>query len=159
MMGNIPEVVAAISTPLGMGGIGVVRISGRGAQKIADRVFRGAEKLQDKKGYEALFGGIYDQDGVKIDECVALNFLAPKSFTGENTVELSCHGGIFVMKRVLSAVLSAGASPAGPGEFTKRAFMNGKMDLTQAEAVMDLISAEGERARQSALAGKDGALS
>lgn len=155
------KTIAAISTPLAPGGIGMVRISGDDAQKIADRVFcsRSGKKLEEIEGYKALYGMVRDENGEKIDEAIALNFRAPASFTGENVVELSCHGGIYLVKRVLAAVLAAGAVPAGPGEFTKRSFLNGKTDLAQAEAVMDLISAQGEQAARVALSGRDGVLS
>ena len=155
------KTIAAISTALAPGGIGVVRISGEDAQKVADRVFRArsGKKLAQCKGYQALYGGVYGPDGEKIDEAVALNFLAPASFTGENVVELSCHGGVYLVRKLLEAVFAAGAAPAGPGEFTKRAFLNGKTDLAQAEAVMDLISARGEQAARVALSGREGALS
>lgn len=155
------KTIAAISTPLAPGGIGMVRISGDDAQKIADRVFcsRSGKKLEEIEGYRALYGMVQDENGEKIDEAIALNFRGPASFTGENVVELSCHGGIYLVKRVLAAVLAAGAVPAGPGEFTKRSFLNGKTDLAQAEAVMDLISAQGEQAARVALSGRDGVLS
>jgi tRNA modification GTPase len=151
--------IAAISTPQAAGGIGVIRISGKDARKVAGKVFYSVsgKKLDDIKGYRALYGRVRDEKG-DIDEAVALNFREPNSYTGENVVELSCHGGLTVLRRVLRAVFAAGASPAGPGEFTRRAFMNGKISLTQAESVMQLISAKGEAAARSALAGHDGAL-
>lgn len=113
--------VAAVSTPQAPGGLGIIRISGEGAQQVADRVFRAksGKKLAELEGYRALFGAVYDGDQA-LDECVALNYRAPASYTGENTVELSCHGGLYLLRRVLQAVLSAGARPAGPGEFTRR---------------------------------------
>ena len=153
--------IAAISTPLAPGGIGVIRISGENAQEIADKVFvsLSGKKIADMEGYRALYGYVTDEKGEKLDECVALNFIAPKSFTGENVVELSCHGGVYIMKKVLSAVYAAGARPAAPGEFTRRAFLNGKMDLAQAESVMDIISAQGEQAARAAMSVKEGSLS
>ncbi len=153
------ETVAAISTAQGQGGIGVIRISGDKAVKIADKVFKsvGGKCLAEIPGYNALFGHVYS-NGEIIDEVVALKFIAPKSFTGEDVVEISCHGGVFVTKEVLSAVISAGASPAGPGEFTKRAYLNGKIDLTEAESVMDIISAKSKSAVKAALYVKEGAL-
>lgn len=152
--------IAAISTAQGAGGIGVIRISGADAIAVADRVFKpaGGRKLEDYLGYTAGFGHIYD-DGQKIDEAVALVFKAPHSYTGEDVVELSCHGGVYITQLVLRAVLKNGASPALPGEFTKRAFLNGKMDLTEAEAVMDIISSQGAAAARAALSCKEGALS
>lgn len=154
------ETIAAISTALAPGGIGIVRISGTQARAIAAKLFRPSnptKDLEDLPGYCALYGKVLD-DQEEIDEAIALNFRAPKSFTGEDVVELSCHGGPVVLSRVLQAALRAGAVPAGPGEFTKRAFLNGKIGLTQAESVMDLIGAQGEQAARAALAEKNGAL-
>ena len=154
------ETIAAISTAQAPGAVGIVRISGPDAQVVADRVFVSAhgKKLNGIHGYSALYGRVRDGEGEDIDEAVALNFRAPASFTGENVVELSCHGGIYVMRRLLNAVFEAGAVPAGPGEFTRRAFLNGKMGLTEAESVMEIIGAQGEQAAKTALAGHDGAL-
>lgn len=154
------QTIAAVSTPLASGGIGVIRISGDDAITVADKAFRvtSGKKLSSLKGYTAAHGRVHI-DGEDIDECVALVFRAPKSYTGEDTVEISCHGGMYVTNRVLSAVLSSGAVPAGPGEFTKRAFLNGKMDLSEAEAVMSLIGAQGEQGARAAMTALDGALS
>ncbi len=154
------KTIAAISTAQGLGGIGVIRISGDDAIMIADKIFSAMSKnkLADSTGYTAHFGYVHS-DNEKIDECIATVFRAPHSYTGENVVELSCHGGIYVTKRVLRAVLDNGAVSADAGEFTKRAFLNGKMDLTQAEAVMDIISAKSSAAARSALATHEGALS
>ena len=151
--------IAAISTAQGEGGIGVIRISGERAIEIADAVFKNinGKKLADMKGYTAAYGSI-QYENEKLDEAVALVFRAPHSYTGENVVELSCHGGIYISRQVLRAVLEAGAKPAEAGEFTKRAFLNGKLDLTEAEAVMDIISAKSRSAARSALSVKDGAL-
>ncbi len=153
--------VAAISTALGSGGIGVIRISGDDAIVIADKVFKSInnKKLKDLKGYNAVFGHIYDEFNQKIDECVALVFKAPNSYTGENVVEISCHGGIFITKEVLRTIINSGALPAPAGEFTKRAFLNGKIDLAQAESVMDLIKANSKNAAREALLCKDGKIS
>ena len=153
------KTIAAVSTPQAPGGIGIVRISGPNAREIANKVFisKSGKTLNDIKGYTALYGRVHDENE-DIDEAIALNYIAPYSFTGEDVVELSCHGGIYIMRRVLKAVLSAGAVPAGPGEFTRRAFINGKIGLTEAESVMELISAQGKQAVRTALAGHDGAL-
>lgn len=153
------ETVAAVSTPNGEGGIGLIRISGDKAVAIADRVFTSVSgrRIADISGYQALYGYAHDGDG-KIDEVVALRFCAPKSYTGEDVVEITCHGGRYVTKRVLRAVFSAGALPAGPGEFTKRAFLNGKIDLSRAESVANIISSSGENALKAALKGHDGAI-
>ncbi|MFU0832031.1 MAG: tRNA modification GTPase MnmE [Oscillospiraceae bacterium] len=151
--------IAAIATPQAPGGIGIVRISGPKAREIAGKVFlsRRGKSLDELNGYSALYGKVIDEDG-DIDEAIALNFRAPASFTGEDVVELSCHGGLIIMRRLLRAVIRAGAVPAGPGEFTRRAFLNGKIGLTQAESVMQLVSAQGEQAAKAALAGHEGAL-
>ena len=151
-------VIAAIATPPAAAGIGVIRLSGDGAIAVADKVFRPLGKgktLGGLDGYSALYGHAYDRDG-DIDDCVALVFRAPHSYTGEDVVELSCHGGLYLLKRVLRATLDAGAVPAEAGEFTKRAFLNGKMDLTGADAVMDLIGAGGALAARAALAAREG---
>ena len=142
------KTIAAISTAAAPGGIGIIRISGNEARAVGDRVFRAAsgETLSEAAGYTCRFGHVQDESGARLDECIATVFAAPKSFTGEDVVELSCHGGLFILKTVLQAVFAAGAAPAAPGEFTRRAFLNGKMDLAQAEAVMELISALGREA-------------
>lgn len=151
--------IAAISTGMAAGGIGIVRISGENAIKIADSIFSSVSgrKIADISGYCALYGKAVDGETV-LDTAVALLFRAPKSYTGEDVVEISCHGGLYITKRVLRAALSAGAVPAEPGEFTKRAFLNGKMDLTGAESVMNLISAQGEEAEKIALGILEGGL-
>lgn len=154
------KTIAAISTAPAPGGIGIVRISGPGARRVADRVFRSpsGKRVEEAKGYTALYGRAYDGQDQPVDEVIALVFAAPKSYTGEDVVELSCHGGLFVTRKLLSAVLAAGARLAEAGEFTRRAYENGKLDLTQAEAVMDLISATGEKAAAAAFAAREGAL-
>jgi tRNA modification GTPase len=151
--------IAAIATPLAPGGIGIVRISGTDAIAVADRVFRSKRGvvLSEMAAYTAAFGHAYN--GVRLlDECVALVFRAPKSYTGEDVVEISCHGGVHILRSVLEAAIAAGARLAQPGEFTKRAFLNGRIDLTRAEAVMDLISAKGGQAAAAAIAQHEGAL-
>lgn len=139
------SVIAGISTPNAPGGIAVIRISGDSALEIADKVFKtpNGKKAVDMKGYTCAYGHVYD-DGQLIDECILTVFKAPHSYTGEDVAEISCHGGLFVTKKILRAVLKNGAEPSGAGEFTKRAFINGKLDLTQADAVMDIISAKGD---------------
>ncbi len=151
--------IAAISTANGIGGMGVIRISGDNACQVAQNVFRSVsdKNITHMKGYTATFGMVYD-DGEPIDEAVALVFKAPHSYTGEDVVEISCHGGLYVTKRVLRAVLKNGAVSAQPGEFTKRAFLNGKMGLTEAEAVMDIISARGKQSAKAALSCMEGKL-
>ena len=151
--------IAAISTPIGQGGMGVIRISGENALGIADSIFESVsgKKITEMKGYTASFGKITD-NGEHIDDAVVLVFRAPHSYTGEDVVEISCHGGIYVTKRILRAVLGRGAKPAQPGEFTKRAFLNGKMGLTEAESVMDIISASGGQSARAALSVMEGNL-
>ncbi len=152
--------IAAIATAQAAAGVGVIRISGENALTVGDSVFSAlsGKKLCELQGYSALYGKVYDGE-TPIDDCVALVFRAPKSYTGEDVVELSCHGGLYILQRALRAVFAAGAVPAEAGEFTKRAFLNGKMDLNEAEAVMSLISASGEEARAATLNALDGALS
>ena len=137
--------IAAIATAPGAGGIAVVRLSGPESYAVAARVFHPAnpnKNVEEAKGYTALFGSFVEGDDA-FDEGVALFFRAPHSYTGEDVVELSCHGGSAVARRLVEACIAAGAAPAAPGEYTRRAFLNGKMSLTQAEAVMDIISADG----------------
>ncbi|MDD3193693.1 MAG: tRNA uridine-5-carboxymethylaminomethyl(34) synthesis GTPase MnmE [Oscillospiraceae bacterium] len=155
-----PSTIAAISTPLGAGGIGVIRISGPNAVAVAEAVFSPAKNqpLSSSRGYAAHYGRLHDTDG-DFDEAVATVFRAPHSYTGEDVVELSCHGGLYLVQRALRAALDQGAQPAAPGEFTKRAYLNGKFSLSQAESVMDLIGASGRQAARAALAGRDGVLS
>lgn len=157
---NNMSTIAAIATAQAAAGLGTVRISGENALTVGDSVFSAlsGKKLSSLPDYSALYGKVYD-GSTPIDDCVALVFKAPKSYTGEDVVELSCHGGLYIMQKVLRAVLNAGAVPAEAGEFTKRAFLNGKMDLNEAEAVMSLISASGEEARAATLNALDGALS
>ena len=154
------DTIAAICTPLGEGGVSIVRISGDRAFEIAKKVFKpkNNKDLEKMKGYTAAFGKVYD-DNELLDDAVALVFRSPKSYTGEDTVEISVHGGTHLIRRVLRAITAAGARLAEGGEFTKRAFLNGKMSLTEAESVMNLISAKSDRALNIATKNKEGALS
>ncbi len=154
------KTIAAVATPSGSGGIGIIRISGADAIAVADKVFSAAshKKICEIDGYTALFGNVKNESEV-IDEAIALLFRAPKSYTGEDVVELSVHGGSVVVKKALRAVIAAGAQLAENGEFTRRAYQNGKMDLIEAEAVMGLISASGEKAQRASLALHRGAAS
>ena len=152
--------IAAIATAPGAGGIAVVRLSGPESYVVAARVFHPAnpnKNVEEAKGYTALFGSFVEGDDA-FDEGVALFFRAPHSYTGEDVVELSCHGGSAVARRLVEACIAAGAAPAAPGEYTRRAFLNGKMSLTQAEAVMDIISADGKQGAALANASLSGAL-
>lgn len=152
--------IAAISTPLGTGGVGIIRISGKNATEIADRIFVSVNgiKLSSSKGYRAYFGRIFDGE-TAVDEVVCLVFRAPHSYTGEDVVEINCHGGVVLLKKILRLVLQNGAQAAAPGEFTKRAFLNGKLDLSEAESVMTLISAQGEQGANAAFNQLEGSLS
>ncbi|MBQ6570621.1 MAG: tRNA uridine-5-carboxymethylaminomethyl(34) synthesis GTPase MnmE [Clostridia bacterium] len=154
------NVIAAISTAQAAAGIGVIRISGDNARAVAAKVFRAAgdKNILTMPGYTAAYGRVFDGEE-EIDEAVALVFAAPKSYTGEDVVELQCHGGMYNLKRVLRAVYKNGAVPAAPGEFTKRAVLNGKLSLTKAEAVMDIIGAQNAQAARAALSARDGAIS
>jgi tRNA modification GTPase len=153
------DVIAAVATAPGEGAIGIIRVSGAGAISLVDRIFRGGRKtLADAPGYTIHHGRVVGSTGEEVDEVLAAVFRAPHSYTGEEAVELSCHGGRVVTGAVLAAVLRAGARSAEPGEFTRRAFLNGKMDLTQAEAVADLIAARSERARAVSVAQLEGKL-
>ena len=152
--------IAAIATAPGAGGIAVVRLSGPESYAVAARVFHPANpnrNVEEAKGYTALFGSFVEGDDA-FDEGVALFFREPHSYTGEDVVELSCHGGSAVARRLVEACIAAGAAPAAPGEYTRRAFLNGKMSLTQAEAVMDMISADGKQGAALANASLSGAL-
>lgn len=153
---NQSEPVAAIATPIGEGGIAVIRVSGRDAITKVSTIFRG-KNLESVPTHTVHFGHII-RDGRKIDEVVATIFRSPKSYTGEDTVEISCHGGVLVTQEVLETVLATGIRAAEPGEFTMRAFLNGKMELSQAEAVADLIHAKSRKAVEAAQQQLDGAL-
>lgn len=151
--------IAAIATAIGASGIGVVRMSGSRAVEIAQTFFRSnsGKYLRDCKGYTACLGRVFDAQG-DLDDAIATVYRAPKSYTGEEVVEISCHGGMVAVRNVLQLCLQNGAVGAAPGEFTKRAFLNGKIDLTQAEAIADIISAQGNHAVRAAISAKDGAL-
>ncbi len=153
------DTIAAISTPIGEGGISIVRLSGEDAVKIANRVFKGKD-LTRAASHTIHYGHVIDpQSGEVIDEVLAAVMLAPKTFTRENVVEFNCHGGIVVTNRILQLLLANGARMADPGEFTKRAFVHGRIDLTQAESVMDIVRAKTDRSREIAVAQLEGGLS
>jgi tRNA modification GTPase len=156
-MNNAPDSIAAISTPAGEGAIALVRISGRDAIAIADKIFRGKGTPSKFPSHLQRLGEIVD-DGELVDQVMLSVHRAPASYTGEDLVEISCHGGTLVSARVLETCLRAGARAAEPGEFTERAFHNGKMDLTQAEAVIDLIRAQTDLALRSATEQLEGRL-
>lgn len=143
------DTIAAIATPLGTAALAVIRVSGPEAIKKVNQVFKG-KNLEKVKGHTICYGHILDINGEVIDEIMASVFIAPKSFTGENTVELTTHGGILVSQKVLERLLEVGILLAEPGEFSKRAYLNGRIDLVQAEGIMDLISASNENAMKLA---------
>lgn len=152
------DTIAAISTPLGEGGISIVRVSGEDAVEIANKVFKGKD-LTQVASHTINYGHIVDPaSGQVIDEVMASVMLAPKTFTKEDTVEINCHGGIVVTNDILQLLLANGARMADPGEFTKRAFVNGRIDLTQAESVMDIIRAKTDKARAVAVKQLEGGL-
>lgn len=155
------DTIVAISTPPGEGGIGVVRLSGKSALAAADVLFRAKAGVlpSRQKNFSARYGHVVFDDGAIIDEALVLVMRAPKSYTGEDVVEISAHGGTAVLAAIVRAALKAGARPAQPGEFTKRAFLNGRLDLVQAEAVLDLIEAKTDLTRGWAAAQLKGALS
>ena len=158
-IGRESDTIAAISTALSNSGIGIIRISGGEAIAVADRIFRnGKKRLSEVPSHTVHYGVIHDGDLI-LDEVLVLVMRGPHSYTGEDTVEIDCHGGVLVMKRILEAVIRYGAVPAEPGEFTKRAFLNGRMDLSQAEAVMDVICAKNEYARKSSICQLKGSVS
>ena len=152
--------IAAISTSMSEAGIGIVRMSGEDAFEIADRIYRGKnnKRLSGQKSHTIHYGYI-EEDGETIDEVLVMLMRGPHTFTGEDTVEINCHGGVYVLQRVLEACLRGGARPAQPGEFTKRAFLNGKLDLSQAEAVIDVINARNQYALRSSVSQLGGAVS
>ena len=155
---TVSETIAAISTPPGEGAIALVRISGATAVKIADTIFRGKEEPSRFVSHVQHLGEIFGAENELIDQAVVAVHRAPASYTGEDLVEISCHGGTLVSAKVLEACLRGGARAARPGEFTERAFLNGKMDLTQAEAVIDLIRARTDLALRSATEQLEGRL-
>ena len=145
--------IAAISTAMSASGIGIIRISGENAMDVISRIYRskgGKKKIKEVPTHTIHYGYIYDGEEL-IDEVLVMIMHAPRTFTGEDTVEIDCHGGVYAMQRVLDTVLKNGAEIAEPGEFTKRAFLNGRMDLSQAEAVMDVIQAKNEYALRSSM--------
>lgn len=154
------DTIAAIATALSPSGIGIVRISGPEAFSVAGKIYRspkGEKQLEKVKSHTIHYGFILDE-GEIVDEVMVMAMRGPRSYTGEDTVEIDCHGGLLAVRRVLETVLKSGARPAEPGEFTKRAFLNGRIDLSQAEAVMDIIEAKNEYALKSSLSQLKGSV-
>ena len=156
----IKETIAAIATAMSSSGIGIVRMSGPDSFEIIDKIFqpkKADKKLSNEKGYSLHYGFIKDGEDM-IDEVLVLAMRGPHSYTAEDTIEIDCHGGIFVVKKILETVIKYGARVADPGEFTKRAFLNGRIDLSQAEAVIDVINAKNEMALKSSLSQLKGSV-
>ncbi|MCI6466817.1 MAG: tRNA uridine-5-carboxymethylaminomethyl(34) synthesis GTPase MnmE [Faecalicatena sp.] len=151
------DTIAAISTGMTNSGIGIVRISGDEAFHVIDKIYKGKDRLKEAESHTIHYGFIIDEEET-IDEVLVMLMRSPRTFTGEDTVEINCHGGTYVVKRVLETVIKNGARPAEPGEFTKRAFLNGKMDLSQAEAVIDVITSKSEYALQSSISQLKGSV-
>ena len=152
------DTIAALATPPGQGGIAIVRVSGEAARTCFDALFRPAGK-QKMESHRLLYGHLYDQNGSLIDECMAVLMLAPRSYTREDVAEFHVHGGEQVARQALNALYALGVRPAEAGEFTRRAFLNGRIDLSRAEAVMRLIKAQGEQASRAALRQLTGGVS
>lgn len=153
------ETIAAIATGLGNSGIGIVRISGVDAFSIIDKIFqaKSGKKIRECRGYTIHYGNIIDNDEI-IDEVLVMVMRGPRSYTAEDTIEINCHGGVLVTRTVLDAVIRNGARPAEPGEFTKRAFLNGRIDLSQSEAVIDVINSQNQFALQNSISQLRGSL-
>lgn len=151
------DTICAIATSMNSSGIGIIRISGENAISFADSIFRGKSKLSDCESHTINYGHIYDNDQL-IDEVLVLIMRAPRSYTTEDVIEIHCHGGILILKKILSLLVSVGCRIAEPGEFTKRAFLNGRIDLSEAESIMDLISSSSELAMKNSIKQLSGSL-
>lgn len=154
------ETIAAIATAMNASGIGIIRISGDESMEVIHRIYRskcGKKDIRQAVTHTIHYGYIYDEDKI-VDEVLVMIMKAPRTFTGENTVEIDCHGGVYAMRKVLETVLKNGARIAEPGEFTKRAFLNGRLDLSQAEAVIDVINAQNDYALKSSISQLKGSV-
>lgn len=145
------DTIAAIATPFSSSGIGIIRVSGEESIALVDKIYRGRRSLNDYNANTINYGHIVDQNGEVVDEVLVSVFRTPHSYTGEDSVEINCHGGIFILRKVLDLVYATGIRPAEPGEFSKRAFLNGRMDLSEAESVMDLISSGSEASYKNSI--------
>ena len=154
------DTIAAIATAMTSSGIGIIRISGQDAFAVIKQIFRkkNGKEIDTEKSHRVHYGYIFDGDEM-IDEVLVLIMKGPHSYTAEDTVEIDCHGGVLMMKKILETVIKYGARPAEPGEFTKRAFLNGRIDLSQAEAVIDVINAKNEYAMKSSVSQLNGGIS
>ena len=156
------DTIVAIATALSNSGIGIIRVSGDEAVSIVNEIYRdksGLKTMSTMKSHTIHYGFIVDEKGDTVDEVMISYMKGPKSFTAEDTVEINCHGGVLLLNRILELVIKSGARLAEPGEFTKRAFLNGRMDLSEAEAVMDIIHAQNELALKSSVSQLKGAVS
>ena len=153
------ETIAAISTATGNGGIGIIRMSGKDCFKILEKIFKPINKSTEINGYTIKYGHIVDKDDNVIDEVLVSYFKEPKSYTTENMCEINSHGGFVIERRILEECLKNGAILAEPGEFTKRAFLNGRIDLIQAESVIDLINSKSEKEAKASISQLEGNLS
>ncbi|TGV30574.1 tRNA uridine-5-carboxymethylaminomethyl(34) synthesis GTPase MnmE, partial [Mesorhizobium sp. M00.F.Ca.ET.186.01.1.1] len=154
------DTIAAVATPMGEGGIAVIRVSGAEALEVVDKIYKGKQRLSTVDSHTIHYGHLYDpHTGDRVEEVLVSVMRAPRTFTREDVVEVNCHGGIVSVEKVLELILDNGARLAEPGEFTKRAFLNGRVDLSQAEAVIDLIRAKTDRAMKVALNQVEGKLS
>ena len=154
---NHSDTICAIATSLNSSGIGIIRVSGEESISIVDSIFRGKNKLVDCDTHTIQYGHIYDNENI-VDEVLVMIMKAPRSYTTEDVIEIDCHGGILVLKKVLSLLVNAGARIAEPGEFTKRAFLNGRIDLSEAESIMDLISSNSELSMKNSIKQLSGSL-
>lgn len=152
------ETIAAISTATGNGGIGIIRMSGKECFNILEKIFKPIKKSENICGYTIKYGHIMDGDNI-VDEVLVSYFKAPKSYTTENMCEINSHGGFIVERRILELCLKNGAELAEPGEFTKRAFLNGRIDLVQAESIIDLINSKSEKEAKASISQLEGNLS
>ncbi|MCI1823504.1 MAG: tRNA uridine-5-carboxymethylaminomethyl(34) synthesis GTPase MnmE, partial [Megasphaera sp.] len=155
------DTIAAIATPIGESGIGIIRISGRDAYAVGDKIFRSKSNfpLAKRRDHSIQYGHIIDEKGHSIDEVLVLLMKGPKSYTAEDVMEIQCHGGYQSLEEILALILRQGARLANPGEFTERAFINGRIDLAQAEAVMDIIQAKSKAGLTNAVNQLEGKLS
>ena len=153
------ETIVAISTATGNGGIGIIRMSGKECFKILDKIFKPINKKENIEGYSMRYGHIIDQDDNIVDEVLVSYFKSPKSYTTENMCEINSHGGLVIERKILELCLKNGAELAEPGEFTKRAFLNGRIDLVQAESVIDLINSKSDKEARASICQLEGKLS
>jgi len=158
MIENIENTIVAISTPPGKGGISVIRLSGKNSIDIVSKIFKGQKDIKNATPWKAVFGKIVDNE-IEIDEVIAIVYKNPNSYTKEDMVEINCHGGRYISQKILEIVIQNGAQLAQPGEFTFRAFINGRIDLSQAESVADLINAQTEASRRASYFQLEGKLS